>query len=74
MMKPMSMLALDNVIVTPHVAAGTAECLRRMGWDLAGNILDILAGRVDRDAVVNVEVLRDSRERAGINERGAYCG
>ncbi len=28
-----------------------------MAWDAAGNVLDFLAGRVDRDAVVNVEVL-----------------
>lgn len=52
-----SMLALDNLIVTPHVAASTTEGLHRMGWDSAGNVMDFLAGRVDRDAVVNVEVL-----------------
>ncbi len=57
MVKPVSMLALDNLIVTPHVAASTAEGLRRMAWDSAGNVLDFLAGRVDRDAVVNAEVL-----------------
>ena len=52
------LVALDNLIVTPHVAASTAEGLRRMAWDSAGNVLDFLAGRVDRDAVVNGEVLR----------------
>ncbi|MBS0540307.1 MAG: hypothetical protein JSR47_16185, partial [Proteobacteria bacterium] len=52
-----SMLALDNLIVTPHVAASTTEGLYRMAWDSAGNVMDFLAGRVDRDAVVNVEVL-----------------
>jgi D-3-phosphoglycerate dehydrogenase len=57
MVKPLSMLMLDNLIVTPHVAASTAEGLRRMAWDSAGNVLDFLAGRVDRDAVVNLEVL-----------------
>jgi D-3-phosphoglycerate dehydrogenase len=57
MAEPLSMLTLDNLIVTPHVAASTAEGLRRMAWDSAGNVLDFLAGRVDRDAVVNVEVL-----------------
>ena len=51
------MLALDNLIVTPHVAASTAEGLRRMAWDSAGNVIDFLAGKSDRDAVVNGEVL-----------------
>ena len=53
----LSMLELDNLVVTPHVAASTAEGLQRMAWDSAGNVLDFLAGRVDRDAVVNGEVL-----------------
>jgi D-3-phosphoglycerate dehydrogenase len=57
MVTRLSMLSLDNLIVTPHVAASTAEGLRRMAWDSAGNVLDFLAGRGDRDAVVNLEVL-----------------
>lgn len=57
MVQGLSMLELDNLVVTPHVAASTAEGLRRMAWDSAGNVLDFLAGRVDRDAVVNGEVL-----------------
>jgi len=57
MEKPISMLSLDNLIVTPHVAASTAEGLRRMAWDSAGNVLDFLAGRPDRDAVINPEIL-----------------
>jgi D-3-phosphoglycerate dehydrogenase len=58
MMQGLSMLELDNLVVTPHVAASTAEGLRRMAWDSAGNVIDFLAGRVDRDAVVNGEVLK----------------
>jgi D-3-phosphoglycerate dehydrogenase len=57
MVEPLSMLALDNLIVTPHVAASTAEGLRRMAWDSAGNVLEFLAGQFDRDAVVNGDVL-----------------
>jgi D-3-phosphoglycerate dehydrogenase len=57
MVQGLSMLELDNLVVTPHVAASTAEGLRRMAWDAAGNVIDFLAGRVDRDAVVNGEVL-----------------
>jgi hypothetical protein len=30
-----------------------------MGWDSAGNVIDFLAGNVDRDAVVNGEVLAE---------------
>ncbi|MDI1283536.1 MAG: hydroxyacid dehydrogenase [Reyranella sp.] len=56
--KPISMLALDNLVVTPHVAASTAEGLRRMAWDSAGNVLEFLAGQFDRDAVINREVLQ----------------
>lgn len=52
-----AMLVHDNLIVTPHVAASTAEGLRRMAWDSAGNVIDFLSGKVDRDAVVNGEVL-----------------
>jgi D-3-phosphoglycerate dehydrogenase len=51
------MLDIDNLIVTPHVAASTAEGLHRMAWDAAGNVMDFLAGQPDRDAVVNSEVL-----------------
>jgi D-3-phosphoglycerate dehydrogenase len=58
MVQGLSMLELDNLVVTPHVAASTAEGLQRMAWDAAGNVLDFLAGRVDHDAVVNGEVLK----------------
>jgi D-3-phosphoglycerate dehydrogenase / 2-oxoglutarate reductase len=57
MVEPPSMLALDNLIVTPHVAASTTEGLRRMAWDSAGNVIDFLAGKPDRDAILNFEVL-----------------
>jgi D-3-phosphoglycerate dehydrogenase len=60
MVEPPALLAHDNLIVTPHVAASTAEGLRRMAWDSAGNVIDFLAGNVDRDAVVNSEVLREA--------------
>jgi len=57
MAERLSMLGLENLVVTPHVAASTAEGLRRMAWDSAGNVLDFLAGRPDGDAIVNGEVL-----------------
>ena len=57
MREPVPLLALENLIVTPHVAASTAEGLQRMAWDAAGNVLDFLAGHPDRDAIVNPTVL-----------------
>jgi D-3-phosphoglycerate dehydrogenase len=61
MVEPPAMLALENLIVTPHVAASTAEGLRRMAWDSAGNVIDYLAGEADRDAIVNTEILQAAR-------------
>ena len=58
MVEPPPMVALDNLLVTPHVAASTAEGLRRMALDSAGNVIDYLAGNFDRDAVVNIEILQ----------------
>jgi D-3-phosphoglycerate dehydrogenase len=58
MVEPPPMVALDTLLVTPHVAASTAEGLRRMALDSAGNVIDYLAGNFDRDAVVNPEILQ----------------
>jgi len=58
MVEPPAMVAHENLIVTPHVAASTAEGLRRMAWDSAGNVVDFLAGKPDRDAIVNREILQ----------------
>ena len=52
------LLSHDSLVVTPHVAASTAEGLQRMSWDSAGNVLGYLAGDYDLDALVNREVLR----------------
>lgn len=63
MIEPPPMVALDNFIATPHMAASTAEGLRRMAWDSAGNVIDYLAGKPDRDAIVNLEILQEGRAR-----------
>ena len=63
MTEPPPMIALDNFVVTPHMAASTAEGLRRMAWDSAGNVIDYLAGKPDRDAIVNIEILQEGRAR-----------
>ena len=58
--EPPPMTELENLIVTPHVAASTAEGLRRMALDSAGNVIDYLAGTPDRDAIVNAAELRSA--------------
>ena len=51
------LLALDNVVFSPHNAALTEECFERMGVVSMQNILDALAGTPRPDHVVNREVL-----------------
>ena len=63
MVEPVPLVGLDNVIVTPHVAASTAQGLQRMAVHSAANVLDFLDGKVDRDAVINTEVLAASRNK-----------
>lgn len=51
------LLALPNVIASPHLAGVTAESVRRMGMHCAQNILDALDGKLNPENVVNREVL-----------------
>lgn len=51
------LLWLDNVVFSPHAAASTVEAQARMAATAARNIVDALDGRLDRDMVVNPEVL-----------------
>ncbi len=51
------LLALDNVILSPHCAALTDECNRRMSEVSVQNVLDAFDGRLDPDHVINKEVL-----------------
>ena len=52
------LLALPNVVVSPHNAASTEEGLSRMARQAAQNILDALDGRPDPAMMVNPEILR----------------
>jgi D-3-phosphoglycerate dehydrogenase len=51
------LFALDNVVLTPHTAAYVATAFDRMAVATAENALAGLDGRLDRDTVVNAEVL-----------------
>ena len=51
-------LRAPNVLITPHVAAMTAESIVRMGVEAARNIAAVLSGTaLDRNAVANPSVL-----------------
>lgn len=52
------LLALPNVIVSPHSAASTEEGMARMSAQAARNILDALDGRPDSAMMVNPEILQ----------------
>ena len=53
------LLALDNVLFSPHSAAATKEGMRRMGLDCAQAVIDFFAGELDPGLVVNAEVLAE---------------
>lgn len=42
---PSELLAMDNVVCTPHIGANTAQTRRAMAQACAGQILDALAGK-----------------------------
>ncbi|HWX48472.1 MAG TPA: hydroxyacid dehydrogenase [Roseomonas sp.] len=50
------LLSLDTVIVTPHVAASTAQGLRRMALASAENTIQFFTGTLAPDCIVNPEV------------------
>jgi D-3-phosphoglycerate dehydrogenase len=52
-----ALLALENVVLSPHSAALTEECAERMAVISAQNCLDGLDGRIDPSLIANPEVL-----------------
>jgi len=54
------LLALPNVLVSPHSAALTAEAARRMGVVAAQNVIAGLAGKLDPALVVNRKALAEA--------------
>jgi len=51
----------EKIVLSPHSAAFTQECARRMSIACAQNVIAFAAGRLDPQLVVNPEVLRESR-------------
>ena len=51
------LIGLDRVVLSPHNAALTGECVRRMSQVSVRNVLDAFDGRLDPELVVNREVL-----------------
>jgi D-3-phosphoglycerate dehydrogenase len=47
------LLAMDRVVLSPHIAGLTAECAERMAVSSVQNVLDFFAGRIDPSLVVN---------------------
>lgn len=54
------LLKLENVILTPHSAALTRECVARMATEAARCVLDVFAGREPQN-VANPQVLESGR-------------
>ncbi|MGX9574700.1 hydroxyacid dehydrogenase [Mesorhizobium sp. f-mel] len=47
------LFALNQVVLSPHIAGLTAECGERMAISSVQNVLDFFAGRIDSALVVN---------------------
>ena len=54
------LLKLENVILTPHTAALTRECVTRMAAEAAKCVLDVFAGR-EPPNVANRQILESGR-------------
>ena len=54
------LLKLENVILTPHSAALTSECVIRMATEAARCVIDVFEGRQPRN-VANPEILESGR-------------
>lgn len=58
------LFGLDQVVLTPHHAALTVECARRMALASVQNVLDFLAGTLDPALVVNAAAIGGLKESA----------
>lgn len=51
------LLKIDNILLTPHMAALTKECVIRMATGAAKNVIDILSGKIP-SSIVNYSLLK----------------
>lgn len=51
------LLSAPNILLSPHNAGVTGESTVRMATEAAANILDVLDGRLDPNAIVNLEAI-----------------
>ena len=51
------LLAMDQVILSPHIAGLTTECAERMAISAVRNVLDFFDGKIDPALVVNRDLL-----------------
>ena len=54
------LLKLDNVILTPHTAALTRECVIRMATEAAQCVIDVLDGKIPKN-VANPQILKSEK-------------
>ena len=54
------LLSLDNVLLTPHTAALTSECVIRMATEAAGCVIDVFSG-FEPQNVANPQVIESGR-------------
>ena len=67
------LLKLENVILTPHTAALTRECVTRMATEAAKCVLDVFAGREPQN-VANRQILESGRWRdLRLNQSALNC-
>ena len=50
-------LQFEDMVLTPHCAPLTDECMARVAAVSVQNVLDYFDGRLDRQSVLNPEVL-----------------
>ena len=51
------LFSLDNILLSPHIAGVTQEATIRMSKQAVQNILDIFDNKVDREVIINKNVL-----------------
>ena len=64
------LLALENVIVSPHGICWTDECFQGIGRSACQSLIDVAAGRTPTN-LVNRDVLNNPRLRSRLEERVA---